>query len=144
MSHSEFLESRGLKVWCQGNELRVAPPEKITPDIVDFIKTHKPEIMAKLKGDTTLPAIWHTPYPQGTPEARQESLLQCMGALCLKTRKAIEKAYKDRQYKATPDILAFERRLEVLQQSVLKGKANLRDFQKAADGWQWSAKAELN
>ena len=79
MSYSKFLESKGLKVWCKGNELRVTPPEKITPDIAEFIKTHKPEIMAKLKGDTTTPAIWHNPYPQGTPEAREESLLQCMG-----------------------------------------------------------------
>ena len=135
MSYSKFLESKSLKVWCKGNELRITPPEKITPDI-----------MAKLKGDTTTPAIWHNPYPQGTIEARQESLLQCMGAICLKTREAIEEAYRGehRQYEATPVILAAEERLVVLQRSVLKGEAKLKDFQEAADRWQRTAKAELN
>jgi len=66
--------------------------------------------------------------------------------MCLSTREAIEEAYRGehRQYKATPDILAAEHGLEVLQRAVLKGEAKLKDFNLVAYGWQRAALVELN
>ena len=114
---------------------RNAPPPK-----ADIIPSEIVEPGANTK------AIWRNPYPQGTPEARKKSLLQCIGTICLKAREAIERVYRNeqRQYKATPDILVLEQRLEVLQQSILKGEVKLKDFQEITDEWERAARVELN
>ena len=111
----------GYKISLEGNNIKFYyqklgdPPDTARP-LLDELRKCKSEAIKILKTGNTITqpasvepgakkkAIWVNPYPQGTPEARQESLLQCMGAMCLKTRKAIEEAYRGehRQYKATP------------------------------------------
>jgi len=157
------LVTIGYEIVLEGETIRLQyqksgePPESAR-QLIDELRECKAEAIKILKTGNTITqpasvepgakkkAIWVNPYPQGTPEARQESLLQCMGAMCLKTRKAIEEAYRGehRQYKATPDILAAEHGLEVLQRAVLKGEAKLKDFRLAAYEWEWASKAKLN
>jgi len=111
----------GYKISLEGNNIKFHyqklgdPPDTARP-LLDELRKCKAEAVSILKaGNTITPveivepgatvgAIWVNPYKQGTPEAREESLLQCMGAICLKTREAIEEAYRNehRQYKATP------------------------------------------
>ena len=136
------LEQRGLRLWIAGDKLRVAPREKVTPDVVNFIREHREEIMSELKS----PLIYHNPYPQGTLEARQESLMQCMEATWQPVFNSVKEAYegKQRQFKATPGLRKLERRIEVLQQAALQGEAKLSDFSIAAHEWERAAKAELN
>ena len=140
-SISDFLENHGLMVWVVGDKLRVAPPEKVTPEVADFIKAHKQTIMAELKN-----VIYRNPCPQGTPEARQESLMQCMEATWQEAFRSVKEAYegKQRQFKTTPHILILEQKVGALQQAVLKGEANLKDFQLTAYEWERASKAELN
>jgi len=142
MLNFEFLQNQGLKIWVAGDKLRVAPREKVTPEVVNFIREHKQDIMAKLKS----PVIYHNPYPQGTPEARQESLMQCMEATWQDVFRSVRAAYegRQRQSKHTPHMYIIERRIEALQQAVLKGEAKLKDFSLAAYEWERAAKAELN
>lgn len=139
----EFLQNQGLTIWIAGDKLRVAPPEKVTPEVVDFIREHKQEIMAELKSPVI---IYRNPYPQGTPEARQESMMQCMDATWQEAFRCVKTAYegKQRQFKATPHIFILEQRIDALQQAVLKGKAKLKDFSLAAYEWARASKAVLN
>lgn len=123
MLSSEFLESLGLKAWVDGDKLKVAPPEKVTPEVAAFIKTHKQEIMAELQT-----VIYRNPYPQGTPEARQESLIQVMDAIYQGSVKKVREAYKNGE-------LIPDQRLEAVRQAVLKGDASLKDFNVAVDVW---------
>jgi hypothetical protein len=142
MLNFEFLKSQGLTMWFAGNKLRVAPPEKVTPEIASFIRAHKQDIMAELKS----PVIYRNSYPQGTPEARQESLMQCMDVTWQEVHKSVKEAYesKQRQFKAIPHILIIEQRIEILRRDVLKGKAKLKEFTLTAYEWERAAKAELN
>lgn len=138
----EFLQNRGLTIWIAGDKLRVAPPEKVTSEVANFIRAHKQDIMAELKS----PVVYRNPYPQGTKEARQESLMQCIAATWQEVHERVKEAYegKQRQFKATPHILIIERRIEALQQAILKGEAKLRDFSLVVFEWERAAKAELN
>ena len=135
------LEDQGISLDVVGDELRLSPREKVTPEILQFAKAHKQGIMAELKS-----FIYRNPYPQGTKEARQESLMQCMEATWQEVHKRVKEAYegKQRQFKATPNILILEQRIEALQQTVLKGEAKLKDFQLAAYEWEKASKAILN
>ena len=76
MSPCEILKDQGIKLEAVGSELRLSPPQKISPEIVQFATAHKGQIMAELKG-----LAYYNPYLQGTPEARQESLIQVMDAI---------------------------------------------------------------
>lgn len=115
-SISDFLENHGLMVWVVGDKLRVAPPEKVTPEVADFIKAHKQTIMAELKN-----VIYRNPYPQGTPEARQESLIQIMDAIYQTAVKQAREAYDK-------DELIPDQQIQTMSLSVLEGKAKLKDF----------------
>ena len=141
MSVSEILQSKGIKLKIIGNELSLSPKEKVTTEILQFAKAHKQTIMAELKN-----VIYHNPYPQGTPEARQESLMQCMEATWQEAFRSVKETYegKQRQFKTTPHILILEQKVGALQQAVLKGEANLKDFQLTAYEWERASKAELN
>jgi len=105
------LVTIGYEISLKGETIRLQyqkpgePPESARP-LLDELRKCKAEAVSILKaGNTITPveivepgatvgAIWVNPYKQGTPEAREESLLQCMGAICLKTREAIEEAYR--------------------------------------------------
>ena len=104
------LVTIGYEIVLEGETIRLQyqksgePPESAR-QLIDELRECKAEAVNILKANTIIPseivepgatvgAIWQNPYPQGTPEAREESLLQCMGAMCLKTREAIEEAYR--------------------------------------------------
>jgi hypothetical protein len=126
----KILKDRGITLNVVGDELRLSPKEKVTPQIVQFAKTHKQEIMAELQS-----VIWRNPYHQGTKEARIESLMQVMNAIYKGSVKKVREAYESGELIPNP-------RLEAVRQSVLKGEAKLKDFQAAVD--KWAASAELN
>ncbi len=128
----EFLQKQGLTIWIAGDKLRVAPSENVTPEIVEFIREHKQDIMAELQN-----VIYHNPYPQGTPEARQESLIQVMDAIYQGSVEKVREAYESGG-------LIPDQRLKAVRQAVLKGEASLKDFQLTAYEWERTAKAELN
>jgi len=114
---SEYVKSQGLKLWVDGDKLKVAPPEKVTPEVAEFIRKHKQVIMAEL----TTPAIYRNPYPKGTPEARRESLIQVMDAIYQESAKQAREAYESGE-------LIPDQRIEATRKAVLEGKAKLKDF----------------
>ena len=122
MFQCKILKDRGITLNIVGDELRLSPKEKVTPQIVQFAKTHKQEIMAELQSTV----IYRNPYPQGTPEARQESLIQVMDAICQGSVKRIKEAYENGELIPDP-------RIEAVRRTVLKGKAKLKDFQAVVD-----------
>jgi carbamoylphosphate synthase large subunit len=133
MSRCEHLQNRGLRLWVAGEKLRVAPPEKLTPEVADFIREHREEIITELRS-----SIYHNPYPLGTPGARQESLMQCMKAIWQPAFTNVKEAYEGekQQFKATPHIRTLEQRIAALQKAILKGEAKLSEFDVAAHEWE--------
>lgn len=131
MLSSEYLKNQGLKLWLAGDKLRIAPPEKVTPEVAAFIKTHKQKIISELKL-----------HPQDV----LEGLMRNMETTWQETFESVKAAYegKQRQFKATPHILILEQRIGALQQAVLKEEASLKDFQQAAYDWEQASKAALN
>lgn len=122
MSPCEILKDQGIKLEAVGSELRLSPTKKITPEIAQFAKAHKQNIMAELQS----PVVYRNPYPQGTPEARQESLIQIMDALYEGSAKKVKEAYESGELIPNPRIAA-------VRQAVLKGEAKLKDFQAVVD-----------
>jgi len=118
----DLLKSQGLTIRIAGDKLRVSPKEKVTPEIADFIREHKQDIMAELKS----PVVYRNPYPQGTPEARQESLMQVMDAIYQTACKEAKGAYENGE-------LIPDQRIDAVRQAVLKGDAKLKDFRAAVD-----------
>ena len=116
-SASEILESKGITLRVIGDELSLSPKVKVTEDIISFAKAHKKEIMAELQS----PVIYCNPYPQGTPEARRESLIQVMDAIYQETVKQAREAHDKGELIPDP-------RIETVRQATLKGKAKLKDF----------------
>ena len=112
----EYLQNQGLTIWIAGDKLRIAPREKVTPELMDFIRAHKQDIMAELQR-----VVYSNPYPTGTPEARRESLMQCMDAI-------YQTAMKQVRGELIPD-----QRIEAVRQAVLKGQAKLKDFRAAVN-----------
>lgn len=51
MKSINYLRERGLRVEIAGSKLRLSPKEKITPDIDEFARTHKGQIIAELKAE---------------------------------------------------------------------------------------------
>ncbi len=126
----KILKDRGISLNVVGDELRLSPKEKVTPQIVQFAKTHKQDIMAELQN-----VIYRNPCPESTKEARIESLIQVMGAIYQGSVKKVREAYENGE-------LIPNQRLETVRQAVLKGQAKLKDFHAAVD--EWAAKSELN
>jgi hypothetical protein len=109
------------------NRLAITPPEIVEP------------------GANTK-SIWVNPYPQGTKEARIESLTQCIGAIFQESFKKVRKIYEKSgtQFKGTPEILDTEQRIEALQSAVLNGEAKINDFQLCVYDWERANRAVLN
>ena len=139
-SASKILESKGITLRVIGEELSLSPKENVTPEVVQFAKAHKKQIMAELEPFV----IYHNPYSPDTKEARIESLIQVMDAIYRNTFKKVREAYEQSgiKFKSTQDILSIEQRIETIQHAVLKGDAKLQKFQAAVD--KWAKKANLN
>lgn len=139
MSPSEYLKTNGLEAWPVGDELRVSPRSRVTPEIAGFIKAHKQDIMAELQT-----VIYHNPYTEDTKEARIESLIQVMDAISLDAFHTVRATYEEnrRQFNPTPSLLVIEKRIAALQRAVLGGHAHLEDFRDAVD--EWVQKSMLN
>lgn len=143
MSALEYLKRKGVTFELIGDELRLRPKELVNGEIVQYVQTNKKELLEELSGERV---VWQNPYPQGTPEARRESLEQCMNATLAKTadkvRNGLEEAQK--RHESTPETVSLEKRIEDARQAVLKGEAKLCDFRLAVDEWGRAAKAEMN
>jgi hypothetical protein len=128
----------GYEIFLDGENIRLryqkpdSPPEsarslidelrKCKADVVSILKTCNntiapPKIVAP---ESIVEAIWVNPHKQGTPEARRESLLQCMEATWLTTfdyqhRRSVQPRWSLREskplsYRARPNLQIFERR----------------------------------
>jgi len=131
ISASKVLESKGISLRVIGEDLSLSPKEKVTPEVVQFAKAHKKEIIEEIQSSI----IYQNPYPPGTKEARTESLLQVMDAIYQTSLKKVQRDYEWSE-------LIPDQRLEAVRQAVLKSQAKLKDFQTAAD--EWAKKAILN
>lgn len=80
-------------------------------------------------------AIWVNPHKQGTPEARQESLLQVIYAIWEPSFDRIA-AIWPRGFVSTQEIRTAGLEIERIHAFVLSGKAKLVDFRKAAEEWE--------
>ncbi|HHT9146905.1 MAG: hypothetical protein Q7J31_15640 [Syntrophales bacterium] len=158
MLASNVLKNQGIDLNIVGDELRLSPKKKVTPEIIEFARAHKPQIITELnKANTITPleivepganvkATWRNPYPEGTKEARIGSLTQIMGAIFQESFKKVREIYEQSgtQFNGTPEILNTEQRIETLQRAVLNGEAKLNDFQLAVHEWERASKAILN
>jgi len=131
MSASHILNDQGINIQVVGEELRLSPKEKITPEIVRYVKAHKWEIIAELDPSV----IYHNPYAPGTKEARAESLLKVMDAIYQTSLKKVQEVYERSE-------LIPDQRLEAVRQAVLKSQAKLQNFQATVD--KLAKKAMLN
>jgi hypothetical protein len=143
----------GYEIFLDGENIRLryqkpdSPPEsarslidelrKCKADVVSILKTCNntiapPKIVAP---ESIVEAIWVNPHKQGTPEARRESLLQCMEATWLTTFDRVKSIWPQ-GFLSTPEIRAAEMELERIQALVLSGKAKLADFREAAEAWE--------
>lgn len=140
MSPCELLQNHGICLDVTGDELRLSPREKITPEIVRFARAHKLEIISELQSSI----IYTNPYPENTAEARRESMFQVMDAIFRDAFHTVRATYEEnrRQFNPTPSLLAIEKRIAALQQAVLRGHAHLEDFRDAVD--EWAQKSMLN
>jgi len=93
--------------------------------------------------DALATVIWKNPHKQGTPEARQESLLQCMEAIWVSTFVRVREIWPQ-GFISTPDIHAAESEVERVQALVLSGKAKLADFRTAAEAWEKTILKKIN
>jgi hypothetical protein len=92
---------------------------------------------------TTATAIWNNPHKQGTPEARRESVLQCMEATWGTTFDRVKSIWPQ-GFLSTPQICAAEIEVERVLALVLSGKATLSDFRKAAEAWEKIVKETIS
>lgn len=49
ISYSKLLRERGLRVEVSGERVVLSPAELVTPDIVEIVKAHKPEIISEIR-----------------------------------------------------------------------------------------------
>jgi hypothetical protein len=80
-------------------------------------------------------AVWVNPHKQGTPEARRESLIQCMEATWIAIFNRV-KAIWPQGFLSTPEIRAAEIEIERVQVLVFSGKSKIADFRKTAEVWE--------
>ncbi len=134
----------------------VPPPEKPFVDIVDIVDRSKsskihhevsnrlsPTLGVIVKPDPSVCAIWRNTYPQGSPEAREDSLHQVIMAILEPTFDRIT-AIWPQGFVSTPEIRAAELEIEKLQTLVLSGKAKITDFRKSAEEWVQICKKEIS
>jgi len=87
----------------------------------------------------TVGTIWQNPYPQGTPEARQESLQQVMTAIWATTFDRVA-AIWPRGFMSTPEIRTAEIEIKRVQALVISGKGKIADFLVAVEAWELMVK----
>ncbi len=88
-------------------------------------------------------ALWTNPYKQGTPAARQESLLQCMEAIWVIAFDRV-KAIWPQGFLSTPEICEAEIEVERVHALVLSGKAKLKNFRGAVEAWEQIVNQKIN
>ncbi|MGP8153379.1 MAG: hypothetical protein ACLQBQ_04440, partial [Smithella sp.] len=86
--------------------------------------------------------IWRNPYPQATPEAREESLQQIMTAIWESIFDRVA-AIWPMGFVSTPEISAAEFEIERVQDLVLSGKGRLADFRQAVEAWERKINQEV-
>jgi hypothetical protein len=139
----------GYDIFLQGENIRLQYQKPDTPPetarrLIDELKRCKAEAVNVLKTSNTItPAkigesaetIWRNPYPQGTPEARQESLRQIMIAIWEATFDRVKIAWP-MGFMSTPEVREAEAETLRIQQEVIAGQRKLIDFRKACEKWE--------
>ena len=110
------LREKGIKVEVIGNNLRLTPKSKLTPELIARVKRHKAEIIKALQ-----------PQWQKTNSLFQASLSRVERCYL---PGAIEKALRKAEVCS-----AFET-LDRVWRSVLEGKENIASFRKALEQWE--------
>ena len=87
-------------------------------------------------------ATWVNPHKQGTPEARQVSLLQCLYAILEPTFDRIAATWP-RGFISTQSIRDADIEVEKIQALVLSGKAKLTDYRQAVNAWEIMVEQEV-
>ena len=87
--------------------------------------------------------IWNNPYPQGSAEARQETLLQVMIAVTKRSFDNIAMIWP-RGFVSTQEIFGAESEAERVQRLVMNGKATLKDYRTAVEAWETIVKNEID
>ena len=134
----KVLEDQGISLDVAGDELRLSPKEKVTAELIEFARAHKAEIISELKA----PVIYCNPYPQGTTEARQESLLQIIYAIWEPTFDRVAAIWPN-GFVSTQEISSAELEIERVQALVLSGKGKLVDFNSAVSNWERACTKEI-
>lgn len=137
------LATIGYEISLEGDQVKFRymksddPPESVRP-LIDELRTCKAEVVSILKRKRIPPAktrvIWRNPHPQGTLEARKESLRQCMTATWETAREdAMQK--QPEGYELTKPVLEAEDKVTETYHRVLSGNALLDDFRMAVERW---------
>lgn len=143
----------GYEIFLKGENIgyryqKPDDPPDTARQLIDELRKYKAEVMKILKktDNTITPTektqpgantkvVWRNPYPQGTPEARKESLHQVMTAIWATTFDRVA-AIRPMGFVSTPEICAAEINIERVQALVLSGKAKLADFRQAVEAWE--------
>ena len=110
------LREKGIKVEVIGNNLRLTPKSKLTPELIARVRRHKAEIIKALQ-----------PQWQKTNSLFQASLSRVERCYI---PGAIEKALRRAEVCS-----AFET-LDRVWRSVLEGKEDIASFRKALEQWE--------
>jgi len=113
--------------------------------IIEIPDTMFSRLMGKVAAISPEPEtnIWRNPYQQGTPEARQESLLQIMMAILESTFDRVA-AIWPMGFVSTPEISAAEVNIEKVQTLVFSGTGIIADFQQSVEAWEKIVKQGVN
>lgn len=55
----DVLADNGIRCWADGNAIRFQPAEKIDPEAARWLRDHKPQLLAALRGDVADPVVHH-------------------------------------------------------------------------------------
>ena len=110
------LREKGIRVEVTGNNLRLTPKSKLTPELIARVRRHKAEIIKALQ-----------PQWQKTNSLFQASLSRVERCYI---PGAIEKALRRAEVCS-----AFET-LDRVWRSVLEGKEDIASFRKALEQWE--------
>ena len=141
----------GYEIFLEGENIRLRYQKPDTPPesarlLIEELRKYKAEVMNILKTgnirstEKTQPkantkVIWRNPYPQGSPEVRQESLEQAMTAIWESTFDRVA-AIWPKGFVSTLRISTAEIEIERVQALILSAKAKIADFRQAVEAWE--------
>lgn len=144
------LRSIGYKIQTDGQDILLNadrdPDHQLATLLIAELKLRKAEVINILKAGKNIPAatikeygtsatgIWVNPYPQGTTEARQETLLQCLDATWQASYDRVASAWPGG--KISQEIINAGREVDRVYALIRSGRGELDDFIFAAEAWE--------